>query len=535
MAVLLSLSALADKFRLPYPVILVVVGIMIGFIPRIPIVTLQPETVFLIFLPPLLYDAASKTSWNDFKKAIRPISTLAITLVFFTTTAVAVAAHSLIPGFSWALGFVLGAIVSPPDAVAATSITKGLGLNKKVITILEGESLVNDASALIAYHYAVAAVTTGVFVFWRAGMQFVWHAVGGVGIGLVTGYLFVFIHKRIHHSSLVETSLTLLTPFVAYLAAEIFHTSGILAVVCTGLFLSRQSNEVFSSLTRMKSKVVWDTLIFLLNGMIFILMGLQLPDILGKLDKYSMVQLIKYSSIISLVVISVRILWVFGGAFGQKLLGGPSIGNDFYSEQDKSLWKNVLIVSWTGTRGIVSLATALALPTVMGDGNSFPSRPLILFLAFVVIFMTLIVQGLSLPLLLQVLNVKKLEHSNLEGKELRLTVAESTIHFIETTFPIDLAPPVESNIKNHYEEISRRLRKELEAVGDLEKRDPDSQNLLLSDLIAAQVEILKFQRSLLIKFQKENRFSDEVLKRLENELDIEDLRLNTLLQNAKQS
>lgn len=251
MAILIGLSAMADKLRLPYPILLVAVGLFIGFVPVLPDLALDPEIVFLVFLPPLLYDAASKTSWQDFKAAIRPISALAITLVFFTTTSVAVAAHYFIPGFGWPLAFVLGAIVSPPDAVAATGITKGLGLNKKVITTLEGESLVNDASALIAYRYAVAAVSTGAFVLWKAGLQFLLVAGGGILVGIVIGYVFVFAHKKIKDNSIVETSLSLLAPFIAYLLAERVHASGVLAVVSAGLLISRRSPEIFSYQTRM--------------------------------------------------------------------------------------------------------------------------------------------------------------------------------------------------------------------------------------------------------------------------------------------
>src|SRR6188508_881639 len=231
MAILISLTAIVNKKKIPFPILLVAAGLIIGFVPQLPNLALDPDIVFIIILPPLLYDAAAKTSWHEFRTAIRPISALAITLVFFTTVAVAITAHYLIPGFSWPLAFVLGAVVSPPDAVAASGIIKGLGLNKKVITILEGESLVNDASALIAYRYAVAAVTTGTFVFWRAGLQFLWVASAGIIIGIVIGYLFVEAHRRIKNNPVVETCFTLLSPFLSYLGAEQLHVSGVLAVV----------------------------------------------------------------------------------------------------------------------------------------------------------------------------------------------------------------------------------------------------------------------------------------------------------------
>ena len=383
MAILIGITAIANKRKLPFPVLLVFAGLLIGFIPQMPGLALDPDVVFLIMLPPLLYDAASKTSWLEFKTSIRPISALAITLVFFTTVAVAVTAHYMIPGFTWPLAFVLGAVVSPPDAVAASGIIKGLGLNKKVITVIEGESLVNDASALIAYRYAVMAVTTGSFVFWKAGIQFLLVAGVGILIGLLTGWLSVWAHKRIENNPVVETSFTLLAPFVSYLTAEHFHMSGVLAVVTTGLFIARKSPEVFSYQARMRSRVLWDTLIFLLQGFVFILIGLQLPSIIHDMGNYPMGTIVAYGLTISLVTILVRIIWVFAGAkwqnmFGKKKKAAGELAKEIAPDET---WKNVLVVAWTGTRGVISLAAALALPLVLYDGSVFPKRSSIIFLA----------------------------------------------------------------------------------------------------------------------------------------------------------
>lgn len=433
MAILIILTAIANKRKLPYPVLLVAAGLIIGFVPQLPNLALDPDVVFVILLPPLLYDAASKTSWHEFRISIRPISALAITLVFFTTVAVAVTAHYFIPGFTWPLAFVLGAVVSPPDAVAASGVIKGLGLNKKVITILEGESLVNDASALIAYRYAVTAVTTGTFVFWQAGLQFLLVAGVGIGIGIVTGYLFVLAHKKIENNPVVETSLTLLAPFVSYLAAEQFHMSGVLAVVSTGLIIAWRSPEVFTYQTRIRTRVVWDTLIFLLHGFVFIMIGLQLPSIIKDLGNSSFLQMLGYGLLISLVTIVVRIIWVFAGADWQKFFRRKKKRADPLStnEDPDNTWKNVLVVAWTGTRGVISLAAALALPFVLQDGTPFPKRHSIIFLSFVVIFITLVVQGLSLPLLIRWLKIKPQDNTAAEEKELQLHLATSTLHFIE--------------------------------------------------------------------------------------------------------
>src|SRR5690349_4813264 len=280
LAVITALAEITDKVRIPYPILLVLAGIGIGLIPGLPEVKLKPEIVFLLFLPPVLYAAAWSTSWPDFKAAKRPISLLAIGCVIFSTCAVAWVAHTFIPGFGWADAFVLGAIISPPDAVAATAATKGLGVPRRVITILEGESLVNDATGLIAYKYAVAAVMSGTFVLWEAGLQFFLVAGAGILIGLLVGQLFLWIHRITPNNPTTDTTLTFLAPFVAYLAAESIHMSGVLAVVTAGLFLAWHSSTIFSQQTRLQAQGTWNTILFMLNGIIFILIGLQLPAIL---------------------------------------------------------------------------------------------------------------------------------------------------------------------------------------------------------------------------------------------------------------
>jgi CPA1 family monovalent cation:H+ antiporter len=535
LVILVGLAAVADKQRLPYPIVLVIAGLIIGFIPVLPDLVLDPDVVFLLFLPPLLYHAAAKTSWQDFKASIRPISALAITLVFFTTMAVAIAAHYFIPHFSWPLAFVLGAIVSPPDAVAATSITQGLGLNKKVITILEGESLVNDATALIAYRYAVAAVSTGSFILWKAGLHFLFVAAGGILVGIATGYLFVFLHRKIRDNSLVETSLSLLTPFIAYQLAEHLHTSGVLSVVSAGLLIARRSPEMLSYETRMQNRAVWDTLIFLLNGIVFILIGLQLPTILKGLAQYTLGRLMGYGFLISMVTVVMRVVWVFAGASYSKAPHRKSQEPDEpLAEGPEIAWKNVMIIAWTGTRGVVSLAAALALPLSLQDGSVFPQRNLVLFLAFIVIFVTLMVQGLSLPLLIRLLGIKPQQDNTRERKELQLLIARSTIDFIGHELPTPLEDKIKDQITKSYEQLALQLEKDINNI----KSDANQGSLLplapLNHLLAAQVEIARFQRSLLIKLHKEGRFSDEAIRRIEREFDIEDMRLNAMVQKSKE-
>ena len=527
MAILISLTAIVNKKRFPFPILLVAAGLVIGFVPQLPDLGLDPDIVFIIILPPLLYDAASKTSWHEFRTAIRPISALAITLVFFTTVAVAITAHYLIPGFSWPLAFVLGAVVSPPDAVAASGIIKGLGLNKKVITILEGESLVNDASALIAYRYAVTAVTTGTFIFWKAGLQFLLVAGAGILIGIVVGYLFVLAHKKIENNAVVETSLTLLSPYVSYLAAEQFHMSGVLAVVTTGLVISWRAPEVFAYHARMRIKGVWETLVFLLHGFVFILIGLQLPSIIKDLGNYPFSEILGYGLLISAVTIIVRIIWVFAGVSSQTFFQKTKKTTNDLSANDNqdSTWKNVLVVAWTGTRGVISLAAALALPLLLEDGTPFPKRHSIIFLAFVVIFVTLVVQGLSLPLLIRWLKIKPQDNTIEEEKELQLYLANSTLNFIEQDFPIQLDNKLQEQLKKKYELQINDLTKEIRRQKKAKRNDEEIKPPPPTDLVNAQLEIGKFKRELLVKIHKEGEFSDAAIKKVEREMDIDELKL----------
>ncbi len=530
MTILIVLSAFTDKIRIPYPIVLVFIGLIIGFVPFLPNLRLDPDIVFLIFLPPLLYDAAFKTSWLDFKQAIRPISTLAISLVFFTTVIVAVAAHYLIPGFSWPVSFVLGAIISPPDAVAATSIIKGLGLNKRVITIIEGESLVNDASALIAYRYALAATLSGSFILWKAGLLFILVSAGGVAAGLVIGYLLVFAHKKINDNPIVETSLSLITPFLAYLLAEQLHVSGILSVVTAGIYIGWHARKIFSFQTRLQTTVIWDTVIFLLNGIVFILIGLQLPELVVDLKVSTLFQLITYGLIISVVTIIIRIVWVFAGAYHQKIFAWKKTSVD--ENNDAIDWKNVLIVAWTGTRGVVSLATALALPFTLNSGADFPKRHSILLLAFTVILVTLVIQGLTLPLLIKLLKIKS-EKPLLqkEENELKLVLAESSLHFINNDFTGDITEDVVERLKKQYEFNYNILSNK---KGDYSQRKESEQQVnFINRLLKAQAEVVKFQRELLIKFQADGRFSKEALTNAERELDIEELRLDSMMQKTE--
>lgn len=405
MALMIALSALADHIKLPYPILLIVAGIAVGFIPGLPNVEINPEVVFLIFLPPLLYDAAFNISYEEFKTNIQTISTLAISLVFLTASGIAVVAHYLIPGMTWPLSFVLGAILSATDAVAAMSITKGLGLSHKTNTILEGESLVNDASALVAYRFAVAAVTGSTFVFWQASIEFIVLMAGGLAVGLVMGKVLAYILKMVKDNAIVASSFMLLMPFLTYRIAEEIHVSGVIAVVVLGLGISRFSRKVFPDKLKNQSKSIWDIIIFLLNGLIFILIGLELPYIMKDIDRALIPTYVGYGFVITIIALLLRMARVFLQQLNlQRAFQHPKRR---VSENALLDFNTSLIISWSGMRGIVSLAIAIGLPRQLGDGSPFPERNAIIFIAVVVVLFTLIGQGVSLPWIVKMLNSKE--------------------------------------------------------------------------------------------------------------------------------
>jgi monovalent cation/hydrogen antiporter len=512
LAVVTALAQITDLIRIPYPILLVLAGIGIGMVPGLPVITLSPEIVFLVFLPPILYAAAWTTSWPDFKAAKRPITLLAIGCVIFTTCAVAWVAHTFIPVLGWAEAFVLGAIISPPDAVAAAAATKGLKIPKRVTTILEGESLVNDATGLIAYRFALAAVVTGSFSLWEASYKFVIVAGGGIILGLSMGYLFKWIHKMTPDNPTTDTVLTFITPYIIYLFAESVHLSGVLALVTCGLYVSRNSSEIFTQQTRLQSYATWDTVIFILNGIIFILIGLQLPVIWEHINNdIPPATLILYGAIVSAAVIIGRIIWVYPGTYIPRWIS-KSI-----REREKTNIKLATIVAWSGMRGVVSLAAALALPLMISGTERFPNRNLIIFLTFCVIFSTLVLQGLTLRPLIRLLGIKDDSEEHEKEKEIRMRIASSLIEHIEENYSLSLDSEVLNQIKTKYEIRIQRLRN-------------DKVKLRLSELEidqfhTIQEELLARERAHLLALRKESSVSDEILRRIEYELDLEETRL----------
>ena len=397
LAIMIGLSAVADKFKFPYPIALIIAGVAVGFAPSLPDMEINPEIIFLLFLPPLLYDAAFNISFTDFKTHINTIGALAISLVFFTTVGIAVVAHYLIEGMSWPLSFVLGAILSATDAVAAMGITKGLGLSHKTTVILEGESLINDASALVAYRFAVAAVIGSAFVFWDAALQFVILLGGGFLVGFILSRLsMVLMFMKGNHIAII--SFLLLFPFIVYLTAEHFHVSGVIAVVTFGFGISFMSSSFFPENLKNQSKGIWDIIIFILNGLIFILIGMQFPYVLKNIPDDKVVTYVIYSLLITVVALLIRMLRVYM----QKInLQKAFDGKRKVKEEALLDSRNSFIISWSGMRGIVSLAIAIGLPTHVSDGSPFPMRNEIIFMSVCVTLFTLLGQGLTLPIIVR--------------------------------------------------------------------------------------------------------------------------------------
>jgi CPA1 family monovalent cation:H+ antiporter len=511
LAVVTALAEITDKVRIPYPILLVAAGIGIGLFPGLHPITLDPEVVFLVFLPPILYAAAWTTSWADFKKAKRPITLLATGCVIFTTCAVAWIAHEFIPGFGWPEAFVLGAIISPPDAVAAAAATKGLSVPKRVTTILEGESLVNDATGLIAYRYAVAAVVSGTFSLWDASIQFVFVAGLGIVLGLVFGIIFKWLHKFTPNNPTTDTTFTFLAPYICYLSAESIHVSGVLSVVTCGLYMAYNSSVVFSQQTRLQAYGAWNTVIFILNGIIFILIGLQLPQILETIEQHSFITVLKYGAIVSLAVIVGRIIWVYPGAYI------PRLSKKIREREPEVNVKLVTVVAWSGMRGVVSLAAALALPLTITDDQPFPNRSLILFLTFAVIFSTLVLQGLTLRPLIKWLGIRSDNREHEIEQSARLKIASSIIEHIEENYSLSLSDDVLNQIKTKYEIRIQRIRKD-----QSQKKIDDEQ---IQEFHRIQQELLDKERQLIIRLRSEEKIGDEALRKMEYELDLEETRL----------
>ncbi|HXE12929.1 MAG TPA: Na+/H+ antiporter [Bryobacteraceae bacterium] len=511
-ALIIFFVAVARRVKIPYPIVLVVAGLLIGLLPRGPRVALDPDVVFLIVLPPLLYSAAWQTSWREFSRNFLIIFLLAFGLVGFTAFGVAAVAPSILPGFDWRSGFVLGAVVATTDAVAATSIAKRIGLPQRIVDILEGESLVNDATGLLA-------LEVGVSMLQKSDTPSVLFSIGrllqltfvGIALGLLVGFVVDKVERFIEDSQ-IEIAISLLIPYGVYMAANALHASGILAVVACGLYLSRRSTYFFSPWARIQIYAVWDSLVFLLNGIVFILIGLQLPYVRAEITHFGTGPLLLYCAVFSAVLILLRLFWVYPATalsvLAERLL--------LHRPAKFPGTRRVFVVGWTGMRGVVALAAALSVPAAVGQNVPFRQRNLIIFLTYSVILVTLVLQGLSLPALIRKLGLAGADGENCEEYEARRMMLEAARSRLEQLKGRD------PDFENVYEHVDRHYQDRLLAITHEEDVGKTMQEMQRFRHVTR--EMRHVERETAINLRNQRRISDELLRKLERELDLLDSR-----------
>jgi CPA1 family monovalent cation:H+ antiporter len=523
--VVVLFATLARRIRVPYPILLVLAGLGISFIPHVPRIPLSPDLVFLVFLPPLLYASAWQINWRDFRNNIVSITMLAVGLVGFTVLGVAFFADRFITALDFRSGFLLGAIVAATDAVAATSIARTLGLSPRITGILEGESLLNDATGLLALEFGIALIfsdqqpTAGASV-----LRLLWLIAGGLITGLLLGWIVSIVERWVDDGPL-EMAISLIVPYVAYLSAETLHSSGVLAVVVCGLFLSRHSSSFLSAPARLEVLSAWRALDFILNGVVFLLIGLQLPYVLAGLHEYSVWTLVRYGIVFSGILIALRMAWVFPGAHVSAWIRRHILHQAATAPDAKS----VFVVGWTGMRGVLALAAAFSLPQTLSNGEPFAQRNLILFLTFSIILITLVGQGLTLPPLIRALGLDGNREADDEELAARRIVLAETVASLES----QRADSPDEDTAHDIDDLLDRYRHRLEVILEREAiaqhahPAPQPSSVALRhtqriDLIRAAVAT---ERSTLHRLRDEGSVGDEVLRRLERELDLTDARL----------
>jgi len=503
-----GLSVLARLVRVPYPILLVLGGLVLGFVPGMPNVELPPELILVAFLPPLLYWSGFFATPRDLRADARTISLLAVGLVLATAAAVAVVAHAMVDEMTWPAAFALGAIVSPTDPLAASAIGRRLGVPRRLLNVLEGESLVNDATALVAYRIAVAAAVSGGFVAWQAGLRFVVTAAGGVAVGLLVGWLVAELRGRLD-DPVVEIVVSVFTGYAAYLPAELLDVSGVLAAVTAGLYVGWRAPTVSSASTRLLGYSFWEVLVYLANAVLFILVGLQLQPILEDLSGTAVAVLVGQGALISAVVVAVRLGWGFSVPYLVRLIDRrPSQAMRRVGARER------LLLGWSGMRGAVSLAAALALPL------DFPLRNLILFLTFSVILATLVVQGLTLPALIRGLRLEEDDAEEREELKARLTATHAALDRLQELAGADWTrDDTVERLQGLYDFRRRRLKAR---GGYLEDDGAEDRSLAYQRLLR---ELLQAQRQAIVQLRNQGAISNDVMHRIERELDLEDTRL----------
>lgn len=504
-SIVLGLVTIANKLRLAYPIVLVLGGLALSFIAPFSNITINPELVFLIFLPPLLYEAAWQVSWKEFWKWRGLIIGFAFPIVILTSCAIAVVSSAIIPGFTLALGFLLGGIISPPDAVSATTIMRQVNVPKSLVSLVEGESLLNDASALIVFRFALAAVLTGQFQFQAAAFNFVFVILVGILIGLVVGLIFYGIHRLLPTTSSIEIVLTLVTPYCMYYFAEHLHVSGVLAVVSGGLLLSSKRNSLLSYRSRVEGLNVWNNLVFVFNGLIFLLIGLELPFVTRQLGTNSLGSAIWYGLLISFVLIVTRLLCTLGTSVLMKFMSrwiavpDPNPG-----------WRGPLIFGWAGMRGVVSLASALSIPLLAQAGQPFPYRDLILFITFIVILIALVFQGLTLPWLVRKVNLR--DRFTLIPEQQQELIIQKKLALASLRFLAEKYSEERSR-NEHLDNLFSKLEIDLKFFErELEESNLARQNSLKS-YQSIYLEVLEQRRELLNRMNRRAEFDEGLIRK----------------------
>jgi monovalent cation/hydrogen antiporter len=510
-----AMLVIAPSLRVPYPIILVIGGLALGFVPGMPELELPPDLVLVAVLPPLLYAGTFFTSLHELKLNMRPIGLLSVGLVILTTVVVAAVAHAAIDDLSWSSAFVLGAVVSPTDPIAATAMARRYGVPRRLVSIVEGESLVNDATALVAFRFAVVAVVSGTFSIWEAGLEFLYSVTAGIAIGLGVGWLIRQLRRRLDNPP-VEITIALLSGYLAYIPAELAHASAVLAAVTVGVYMGAHTSELTTARTRVQGDAVWEIVVFVLNALLFVLIGLQLPVILDELSGERAGTLLLYGLLVSTTVILVRIVGTYAVTYLPRFLSRR------VRERDPNPpWQHPAFVSWSGMRGAVTLAAALALPLSTDAGAPFPARDLIQFLAFCVIVATLVGQGLSMPLVIRFLGLERDHDAEAEEARARIHAAEAALARLEQLIDEDWVPQeTAERLRGLYAfrhgRYTARHAQDEESTHEEEQR---AYQRLRRELIEAEREVLQ-------QLRREGAIPEQIAQRLVRDIDLEDIRLD---------
>lgn len=515
-AAIVLLRMLATKLKIAYPILLVVAGLAVSFIPALPPVKIKPDLIFFVFLPPLLFEASWTISFKEMLKWWRIITSFAFLVVFFTAFTVAIVSNHFIPGFSIAIGFLLGGIVSPPDAVSTGAITEFVKIPRSTATILEGESLLNDASSLIIFRFALVAIGSGQLVWHQVAFSFAWMVIGGVIVGLVIAWLFVQLHKKLPTDAPSDIVFTILEPYIMYWVAETINCSGVLAVVAGGLYMSTHRLMFLNSASRIRGFSVWESFVFLLNGIVFFLIGLQLPEIVAALrtEGIPLSTAIGYGLLVTAVLIVTRIISSYAALIA-TLIFRPQVAPR--STSRKMRWRLPLMLGWTGMRGVVSLAAALAIPVTLDNGAAFPQRNLILFITFVAILLTLLIQGLTLPYFIK--------RSGLFNDAMFQTSGEE----MKNKMKKELKEHVHNFLKDKYEHEIVEHQGMAKFIHLWEERARATEDKWMNEKTKTIfIELLEVQRGYLEDLNKDPDFDEEIIRQQLYQIDLEEERLKII-------